>query len=48
MKLKQTTIRLPYELMEQLRRAADEGGFSVKDLVLFILRSWLKENASVV
>ncbi len=41
----QTTIRLPSELLEQLRREADERGYSVKDLVLFILYDWLKRQS---
>ena len=33
----QTTIRLPVELMEQLRRVADGRGYTVNDLILFLL-----------
>ena len=33
----QVTIRLPAELTEQLRRAADEMGFTLHDLILIIL-----------
>lgn len=37
----QTTIRLPPELLEELRREADRRGYPVKDLVMFILYDWL-------
>lgn len=37
----QTTIRLPCELMERLRREADLRGYTVKDLILFILNDYI-------
>ena len=36
----QTTIRLPTALMEQLRREADGKGYTVNDLIVFLL--WKK------
>ena len=33
----QTTIRLPAELKEQLQREADRRGFTLHDLIVFIL-----------
>ena len=33
----QTTIRLPAELKEQLQQEADKRGYTVTDLILFIL-----------
>lgn len=38
----QTTIRLPAELMEQLKQEAEEKGYTVNDLVMFILWDYLK------
>lgn len=35
--MKAKTIRLPMELMEALRREADEKGMSVNNVMLFIL-----------
>ena len=32
-----TTIRLPETLKEQLHREATEKGYSIKDLIMFIL-----------
>lgn len=42
MKCKQTTIRLPAELKEQLQQEADKRGFTTKDLIMFILYNWVK------
>ena len=33
----QTTLRLPSELLEELRRQAQERGYTVHDLTMFIL-----------
>lgn len=41
----QTTIRLPAELMEQLKQEAEEKGYTVNDLVMFILWDYLKSVA---
>ena len=37
MEQEQTTIRLEPELMNKLRREADEKGYTVRDLIVFIL-----------
>lgn len=37
MNRKQTTLRLPVELMEKLREQAEEKGIPIKDLVVLIL-----------
>nr|DAJ56117.1 MAG TPA: antitoxin [Caudoviricetes sp.] len=33
----QTTIRLPAELKRELQREADERGYTLSDLIMFIL-----------
>lgn len=33
----QTTIRLPAELKEKLQQEADRKGYTVRDLIVFIL-----------
>lgn len=38
----QTTLRLPTELMDRLRRQAQERGYTVNDLIMFILRDYLR------
>ena len=38
---KQTTLRLPVELMEKLRKQAEEKGIPIKDLVVLILNDAL-------
>ena len=37
MKWKQTTIRLPVELKEQLQQEADRRGTTLHDFIVFIL-----------
>lgn len=37
MEREQTTIRLSAELKERIQRKADERGYPVKDLIMFIL-----------
>lgn len=37
MEREQTTIRLPVELKEKLQQEADRRGYTVKDLIMFIL-----------
>lgn len=37
----QTTIRLPSELKEQLQKEAEARGYTVNDLLMFILREHL-------
>lgn len=34
---KQITIHLPVELMKELEREADEKGYTIRDLIVFIL-----------
>lgn len=41
----QTTLRLPVELMERLRRQAQEMGYTVNDLIMFILRGYLRSTS---
>ena len=40
----QTTIRLPDELMAQLKRRAEERGYTLNDLVLFYLWGHVHES----
>lgn len=42
MEREQTTIRLPLELKEELQREADEKGYPLKDLILFILWNYFE------
>lgn len=37
MKREQITLRLPAELKEKLQREAEERGYTITDLILFIL-----------
>ena len=41
----QTTLRLPPELMERLREQAQEMGYTVNDLIMFILRDYLRSTS---
>lgn len=36
----QTTIRLPKEVKEELQREADRMGYTITDLIKFILRNY--------
>lgn len=38
----QTTIRLPVELKEQLQREAKEKGYTLRDLIVFILWDYFR------
>lgn len=40
----QTTIRLPAELKERIQRAADERGYTVRDLIVFILWDYVRSS----
>ena len=42
MEREQTTLRLPVELMDKLRRQAQERGYTVNDLIMFILQDYLR------
>ena len=44
MKREQTTIRLPVELKEQLQREADRLGYTLKDMVMFILCDYFQNT----
>ena len=39
----QTTIRLPDELMAQLKRRADQVGVSVNAMIILMIQAGLKE-----
>lgn len=43
-KCQQITIRLPEELKERLQQEADRKGYTIKDLIAFILWEYF-ENA---
>lgn len=45
MEREQTTIRLPTALKQQLQQEAQERGYTVKDLVVFILHSYFESIA---
>ena len=40
MKREQTTIRLPVELKEKLQQEAMKKGYTIKDLIVFIIRNY--------
>ena len=42
MNREQTTLRLPVELMDKLRRQTQERGYTVNDLIMFILQDYLR------
>lgn len=44
MEQEQTTIRLEPELMNKLRREADEKGYTVRDLIVFILWDYFRSS----
>lgn len=46
MEREQTTIRLPYELREQLQKEADKCGYTITDLIIFIL--WNFVHSTIV
>lgn len=41
----QTTIRLPAELKEKLQQEAERKGQTVKDIILFIIYSYFRNNS---
>ncbi len=41
----QTTIRLPAELMERLKQEAEMKGYSVRDLIVFILWDYFSSSS---
>lgn len=46
MEREQTTIRLPEELKVELQKQADRKGFTVKDLIVFILWDYFRKANS--
>ncbi|HEL4318402.1 TPA: hypothetical protein UNK14_001506 [Clostridioides difficile] len=42
MQREQTTIRLPKELKEKLLKQAKTKGYTLKDIVVFILKDYLQ------
>ncbi|EQH10714.1 ribbon-helix-helix, copG family protein [Clostridioides difficile DA00203] len=42
MQIEQTTIRLPRELKEKLEKQAKTKGYTLKDVVIFILQDYLQ------
>lgn len=40
----QITIRLPAELKEQLQQEADKRGYTITDLILFILWGYFEQT----
>ena len=46
MEREQTTIRLPAELKEQIQQEAERKGYTIRDLIVFIL--WDYVHSSIV
>mgnify|MGYP001624574759 CR=1 FL=1 len=46
MEREQTTLRLPAELLEQLKQEAERKGYTVKDLTVFILWEYFQKPNS--
>lgn len=44
MEREQTTIRLSEELMDQLKREAKKKGYTIKDLMIFILEEHFEKS----
>lgn len=44
MEREQTTIRLPSELKEQLQKEADHKGYTIRDLIVFILWDYFSSS----
>lgn len=42
MEKEQTTISLPSELKEKLQKEADERGYTITDLIIFILWDYVR------
>lgn len=42
----QTTIRLPSELKEQLQKQADLRGYTMRDLIVFILWDYVRSSTA--
>lgn len=46
MEREQTTIRIPGQLKEQLQREADERGYTLRDLIVFILWGFVHSSTA--
>lgn len=46
MEREQTTIRLPADLKDEIQREADKRGYTLRDLIVFIL--WDHFHAAIV
>ena len=44
MEREQTTIHLPVELKKQLQQVADMLGYTLKDLIVFILKGYFQNT----
>ncbi|EQE51111.1 hypothetical protein QES_4138 [Clostridioides difficile CD149] len=42
MEIEQTTIRLPRELKKKLLKQAKTKGYTLKDMIIFILKDYLQ------
>lgn len=45
MQIEQTTIRLPRELKDKLLKQAKVKGYTLKDMVIFILKDYLQNTS---
>ena len=45
MQIEQTTIRLPRELKKKLLKQAKTKGYTLKDMVIFILKDYLQNTS---
>lgn len=47
MEREQTTIRLPADLMDRLKQEAEEKGYTVRDLIVFILWDYFDSSTAL-
>ncbi|EGT2197626.1 hypothetical protein [Clostridioides difficile] len=45
MEIEQTTIRLPRELKDKLLKQAKVKGYTLKDMMIFILKDYLQNTS---
>lgn len=45
MQIEQTTIRLPRELKDKLLKQAKVKGYTLKDMMIFILKDYLQNTS---
>lgn len=45
MKTEQTTIRLPVELKDKMQKEADDRGYTINNLIVFILWDYFENTA---